>query len=482
MNTPPPREPPLRRGMLLAFVLPAIMLGFMHAPEMQVQGIYAKYSGLSLTALAGAVLLTRMFDAFTYPLIGHWSDASFRRSGSRKAWILAGTVVTVAGLWFLYRPPAGVSITYFTLCMATTYVGWKLTEIPYSAWSLSLTRDYTQRVRVQLWRAMAVMIGALVFYAVPYGAKLLGLAADTELNLQSLALTAVVVVVCVPLLNLYSLARVPDGEAPPAAPPSQRPGVRELLRALAGNGPLLRLLAALLPAVFLTGMSGGVTYLYVDSYMHLGKQLALILLVSTPFTLLGLPFWGWMCLKFERHRVWSVALLLSALGYAGMGFAPPGEAGLYPILVLYSLSVFCVVSIGVTAPAMMGDILDYDRLRTGEDRAGMYSAILAFLTKSMLGVSGALGLAVVGWFGFDAKGGEQSLMGVFGIKLVAVWLPTLGLALGAPIIWNFPINRARQEQIRQAIHSRDAALASTARMDPAEAAGSSDRMDAGTTS
>jgi len=482
MNNAPLREPPLRRGMLLAFALPAIMLGFMHAPETQVQGIYAKHTGLSLTALAGAVLLTRMFDAFTYPLIGHWSDASFRRSGSRKAWILAGTVVTVTGLWFLYRPPADVSVTYFTLCMATTYVGWKLTEIPYSAWSLSLTRDYTQRVRVQLWRAMAVMFGALVFYTVPYAAKQLGLAADTELNLQSLGFTAVVVVVCVPLLNLYALARVPDGEAPPAAPPARRAGVRELLSALAGNAPLQRLIAALVPAVFLTGMSGGVTYLYVDTYMHLGKKLALILLVATPFTLLGLPFWGWMCLKFERHRVSAVALLLAALAYAGMSFAPVGEAGLYPILALYTLSVFCQVSLGITAPAMMGDILDYDRLRTGEDRAGMYSAILAFLNKSMLGVSGALGLAVVGWLGFDAKGSEQSLMGVLGIKLVAVWLPALGLAVSAPIIWNFPINRARQEEIRQAIRKRDAVPADASRAYPADAAGDSGRADAGTAS
>ncbi len=215
----------LSRRLLLAFSLPAVMQGLMHAPEFQVQGIYAKYTGLSLTALAGAVLLTRMFDAVTYPLIGHWSDASFRRSGSRKPWIAAGTMVTVCGIWFLFRPPQGPSIIYYTVWAMVSYVGWKLTEIPYAAWSLGLTRDYVQRTRVQVWRAMAVMFGALVFFVVPFAAKALGFTDSTELNLQTLSLTAVLVLVCVPLINLYALARVPNGEAAAARTEGRQPAV-----------------------------------------------------------------------------------------------------------------------------------------------------------------------------------------------------------------------------------------------------------------
>lgn len=451
----PQAEAPLRRGVLLAFALPAIMLGFMHAPEQQVQGIYARFSGLPLTALAGAMLLTRMFDAITYPLIGQWSDATYRKTGSRKIWILIGTAVTVAGLWFLYRPPAGVSIGYFTLWMSVTYVGWKLTEIPYGAWSMSLSRDYAQRTRVQTWRAVALMLGTVVFYAMPYAARRLGLTVDTELNFRSLGLTAAVVAVCVPLLNLYSLVRVPDGDVPP--PPSARPpSLREVLAALAGNGPLRRLLYALLPTIFLTGMANGVSYLFIDTYLHLGKQLPMILLLSAPMSIIALPFWGWICLRFERHRVWAVALLVAALSYAGMGFAPIGGAGLVPILVLYSISLFCQVSLFVIAPALMGDVLDYDRLHTGKDHAGIYSALLAFLNKSVLGVSGALGLALIGWFGFDAHAAEQAPLGALGIRLTAVWLPALGLAVGAPLVWGFPITRARQAEILEAIRRREA--------------------------
>src|SRR3546814_7949789 len=63
----------------------------MHGPEGQIQAIYAKHAGLSLTALAVAMLITRMFDAVTYPLIGYLSDRSYVRSGTRRNWTIAGT-------------------------------------------------------------------------------------------------------------------------------------------------------------------------------------------------------------------------------------------------------------------------------------------------------------------------------------------------------------------------------------------------------
>ena len=70
-------------GTILLFALPALLVGFMHGPEQQIQGIYAKYAGLALAALAMATLLTRAFDAVTYPLIGYLSDLTYARTGTR---------------------------------------------------------------------------------------------------------------------------------------------------------------------------------------------------------------------------------------------------------------------------------------------------------------------------------------------------------------------------------------------------------------
>jgi Na+/melibiose symporter-like transporter len=447
---------PMRRGLLVAFSLPAIMQGLMHAPEFQVQGIYAKYTGLSLTALAAGLLLTRIFDALTYPLIGQWSDQAFRRSGSRKGLMAVGTGVATLGLWFLFRPPPGISIVYYTGWSMVTYIGWKLTEIPYGAWSLGITRDYTQRTRVQLWRTMAALCGALLFYTVPFATKALGFSDTTELNLHTLAFTAVLIVICMPLLNSFALLRVPNGAAqPPSVQAGSKPSWRELLHAVMSNGPLLRLLLAAVPAIMLNGVAAATVFLFLDVYLHLGKQLPVIQLVSLPLTLLGMPFWAWLCQKFERHRVWAVSLAITALCSGLMAFVPVGSAALVPVLVLYPIGLFAYICIAVAFPSMMGDVVDYERLRTGEDRSGIYSAINAFVSKTLTTVSGALGIALVGWFGFEATATDQTAWAGVGIRLAAAGLPALGFLASAPLLWWFPITRARQEEIRAGIQARE---------------------------
>ena len=451
-------EPPLRRGLLFAFALPSLMMGFMHSPESQIQGIYAKHAGLSLTALAAAMLFTRMFDAITYPLIGHWSDLSFRKTGSRKPWLMAGTALTVTGLWFLYRPPADVTIAWFTVWTLVTYIGWKVTEIPYSAWAVTLSSDYVQRARVNMWRVMTLLLGNVLFYVVPYAVKALGLSDTTELDLHLLGFTAVVIAACVPLINLYAMARVPDGEASP--PPPEHAGGktswRKLFAAMRGNRPLLHLTAMMLPFNFFNGMSTGAIYLYLDSYLHLGKDLPLLMLTAMPFTLLALPFWSWLCLRYERHRVLSVAMLVGATAYTIASLAPV-SSGLPLLMVFYPITIFCVVALAACALPMMGDVIDYDRLRTGENRAGLYTAVLSFLGKSILGLASAFGFATLGWLHFDAAASEQSVSGAFAIRLVVMWLPALGGMLAGILAWSFPITRARQAQIRAELQARDAA-------------------------
>jgi Na+/melibiose symporter-like transporter len=447
---------PLRRSLLLAFSLPAIMEGLMHAPESQVQGIYAKYTGLSLTALAAGLLLTRIFDALTYPLIGQWSDQAFRRTGSRKGLMALGTAVAVGGVWFLFRPPPNPSIVYYTGWAMVTYVGWKLTEIPYVAWSLGLSRDYAQRARVQLWRFMAALSGSILFFTVPFATKALGFSDTTELNLHTLSFAAVVVVVCMPLFNSFALLRVPNSEeTQPVTPAGSKAGWREMFSAVASNGPLLRLLFAAVPALALNGVASGTAFLFFDVYLHLGKQLPMIQLVGLPTTLVGLLFWSWLCQKFERHRVWAISMMVAGLCYALSALVPTGPTALVPLLVLYPIGLFSFICIAIAFPAMLGDVVDYERLRTGEDRSGIYAAINAFLQKSVTAVSAAFGIAMVGWFGFDATAGEQTAWAGFGIRLAAMGLPALGFVASASLLWWFPITRAKQAEIRAAIEARE---------------------------
>ncbi len=447
----------LRRSVLFAFVLPTLVLGIMHGPEGQIPSIYAKHAGISLTALATAILLTKIFDGITYPLIGTLSDRTYARTGTRRSWIIWGSFISMIGVWFLQRPPQGADIFYFGLWTSVIYVGWKVIEIPLQAWSYGLSADYSQRARVQAWRAMAMLAGPFLFYAMPYFAVKAGFSDSTELDFRSLGFSALVCVIAMPLATSIMVLMVPGGTAQPAEQ-HKKFGNREIAKAVRDNPPLIRLLAAFLPVNLLTGASTGVVLLYLDSYLGLGKQYPAIMMVGLLMTLIGIPFWSAVSGRYERHRVWATSLVIGGIASAGVAAITPGPMALPICFVLYPTLMFCVVGV-VIVFTMSADIVDYGRLYTQQDHGGLYGAMFAFLQKSLQGVATAMGLALAGAFGFDATATTQSAGGVFGIKLAMGILPAIGLIGAAAIIWNYPLTRARTKEIQDALAERDGAAA-----------------------
>jgi glycoside/pentoside/hexuronide:cation symporter, GPH family len=444
----------LRRGLLFLFALPAVMQSFFLAPlQGLIQGIYSKHGGVELASIGFAVMLVRVWDAVIDPGIGYLSDVLYPRLGSRKPWMVVGTVITALGLWFLFQPPPGVTAWYFAGWYLFGSIGWSFIEVSYRAWSVELSRDYVQRTRIQVWMAMAAAIGGVAFYVIPVAAKGLGLSQSSEFDFQNLGLAAVVVVLLLPPLNFVALRGVPGGTMESAPTPESWSG---LWRSIARNGPLLRLMVAYVVFSFGIGIGGGVYFLFLDVYLGLSQQLAGILLVSLPMTFLALPFWGWISTRYERHKVWALSIAVMAALYALNGFLPRGEAALVPAAVLFIVVAFCLLATFVVAPAMLGDIVDYGRLEFGRDRAGMYVAMYMLVLKTMQGLAGGFALVLIGWLGFDATAKEQTEAGTFAIKLAYAWLPAVLMACVVPIVWSFPLTRAAHADIVARLKEREA--------------------------
>jgi Na+/melibiose symporter-like transporter len=445
-------NPPITRSILLFFALPAVLQGFMHAPALSlVQGIYAKETALSLTAIGVILTATRIFDAVTDPAIGAMSDAWFRRTGSRKSFVIAGTFVNLVGLWFLYRPPPDVSIAYFTLWSIVYYFGWSLTEIPYRAWSVELTSDHVQRNRVQVWAGVALMTGTCSFYFVPYVGQALGATDSTALDFRSLALSAAMIMALAPIFTALAVWRVPDGEI---VVDRRKVPIRELWRALRGNAPLIRFTVALLGSGLLASLSQGAYFLFADTYLGIGQYYAMAAIAILPATFIAIPFWGFICGRFERHHVWAVATTLGGLLMAGLGFLPKGEASALPFMLLVVSTIFMISALVVLAPAVLGDIVDYGRWKFHEDYAATYMAIYSLVQKFVAGVGVGASLLLLGAFGYDAAAPIQTAGGALGMKLAVSWLPALGLLLLAPFLWRFPIDRATHARMIAEIQAR----------------------------
>jgi len=80
-------------------------------------------TGLSLAAVGLLLMLIRITDVITDPIIGVWSDRVRTRFGRRKPFVLLGTPLYVAAAWFLFFPPFEFSeVTWAGMTFDSGYV------------------------------------------------------------------------------------------------------------------------------------------------------------------------------------------------------------------------------------------------------------------------------------------------------------------------------------------------------------------------
>ena len=103
---------------------------------------YSSELGISLASIGVIILLTRITDVVTDPLIGSLSDSTPDRYGRRSLWIMIGLPIMGFSTVAVFSPPGEVSHFYLFFSVAFLYLGWTLIGIPLSAWAAELSPDY----------------------------------------------------------------------------------------------------------------------------------------------------------------------------------------------------------------------------------------------------------------------------------------------------------------------------------------------------
>ena len=214
----------------------------------------------------------------------------------------------------------------------------------------------------------------------------------------------------------------------------------------------------LIAGYFFIGIAGGMylslTFIFADAYLGLGAKLPLIFMSSLMIGTLSLGVWYRLANHLGKKFVWGLSTLFYIAGLVGIGLLTPGEASFIPLLLLKSLIYIGLVASGVVMPSLLADIIDYGTLKSGNVSSASYFSIHVFLIKITAAVGGAMGLALAGWYGFDATVTVHSGDTLFGLYLGAVYLPIVFLLIKLFLITLIPINARRHDIIRRRLDSR----------------------------
>ncbi len=113
----------LKTRELLAFALISIPLSLGGLPlGLYLTPYYTTELGLSLGTVGVIILLTRVTDVVTDPLIGMFSDRTPDRFGRRSLWILIGLPVMGFATVAVFDPPATASAELLAFALVELFV------------------------------------------------------------------------------------------------------------------------------------------------------------------------------------------------------------------------------------------------------------------------------------------------------------------------------------------------------------------------
>ena len=448
---------------MVFYSLPAGTTALLYGgPLVVVQGVYAKYYGLSLSTIASILLIANLFDTITDPIVGYFSDDFYARTGTRKPFVFCGSLVFIFGAYWLFIPPKDVSSGYFLVCFLLFYLGFTIFNIPHHAWGSEISSDSRSSIHIFTLRAAMMTVGGMLFYAVPQ-LPFFGTPEFTPETLKAAVLICGILTLPALYLCLYF---VPNRKQLPSEERSiprnsriihrltKRQKIIRLWMSIVRNKPFLLFLGAF----FMWGVGSGswvaLLFIFIDAYLGMGKHFSLIALIGMGCGAVGLCLWLKLAIQFGKIVAWIIGTIVAMVSIMSMILLtaePPSFIFLALIIVPGFISM---LSFSAFAPALLSDIIDYSTWKFGHDFTGSYFSVYFLVTKTNYAIGGAMGLAIAGWYGFDPSSHTPSQEAIFGLQLGAIWLPSLFLLLSIYFICRIPINARRHNIICQALARR----------------------------
>ena len=412
--------------------------------------IYAQHFGMSLYALGAIFLGERIWGTLTDPLVGWLCDRTKSRFGRRKVWIAAGAVLFALSYFVLFFPFAWMTPLVLTLALIVLFLAWSMIVIPYYAWSGELSGNYHERTRVTTYQTVAGAVALVVILLVP------ALANYFRPGNQLLMLNAMGAVVLIPLLpiTIFALRAFPDRSTAPARKAAgEKIRWRDTLRAVTAEKTTFKVMLADFAITFAQGTRGGWFFFYVGFVLGGPNLVAMLFLFQFLFGIAAAPIWQAIARRIGKHKaVIATEIIQSAINLPLIFL---GTGDLVVFMALAAVQGLTQGSGNQILRAMLADVADEYRLRTGQDRTAMLFSAFSVSGKAGLAIPLGVTLPLIAWFGFDPSAASNPDTGLMALALVFGLAPCLAHLVAAWLVRDFDIDEPRQADIRRQLEARD---------------------------
>ena len=416
---------------------------------------YSNIFGLTLDQVGLLLVVTRIWDAVSDPMMGILADRTESKWGKYRPYLLIMAVpFALSGIFLFTTPNASPTMklvwAYVTyIMMMTVYTG---INVPYGAMLGVMTDDSGSKTVLSSYRMFFAYGGSFIalFCWEPLCNALGGY--GTPSGWQH----AMFVIAALCLVLFLLCFRMTKEKVKPEAAGSVGKDFKSLLR----NAPWWLLVgAALCSNLFNTVRGSTIAYFFndvisQDAHLNLGPlsfvfYAGLFLSIGEVCNMVGValavPFSKALGKK-TTYVISLIALIVLSISF----FYVPVTAYWMMLVLQIVISIFT----GIISPlvwSMYADVADF-----AEDRDGSSSTGLIFSSGSMAQkFGGAFGGAAVMWmlsgFGYNPDAAVQTASAVNGLKILMSWIPAAVAALSLIVMFFYPLTTRKMEEIQNSL-------------------------------
>jgi glycoside/pentoside/hexuronide:cation symporter, GPH family len=417
-------------------------------------------AGLSPSLAGRTQLIGKVWDAINDPMVGVLSDRTQSKWGRRYPWMIWGAVPF--GLCFFLNwivPHFSDNLEfnqtalfwYYTAASILFNSFYTVVNLPYTALTAELTKDYDERTSLNSFRFTFSIGGSILSLII---ALVISAIVPKDRALQFLILGAVCAIISV--LPIYwcvwgtrKRAEAVANQNPEIDQPVSIPYFQQLKIAFT-NIPFLFVIGIYLCSWLAVQLTAGIIPYFVVNFMKLTQLHVSLVLLTVQGTAMSMLFvWNSVSRRMGKKAVYFMGMSSWLIAQIGLFFIQPGQTGfMYLLCILAGVGVSCAY---LVPWSMLPDIIELDELRTGQRREGIFYSFVVFIQKICLGLAVALMLESLGWAGYlkpvgnIAQNQPDAVLNI--IRFFIAPVPAIALFLGLILTYFYPITKEAHAEI-----------------------------------
>ena len=438
---------------------------------------YSQVMGVDSRLVGLAVTIALLFDAFSDPIVGYWSDNVRSRWGRRHPFMYGAALPVAVSYFLLWNPPAdwAQEQLFWYLLLLSILIRTCITffETPASALAPELTSDYDERSTILGFRyffgwAGGNVMTVLMFFVI-FPAAVTATISNGQFNRDAYALYGIIsgvlilaaIIVCAGGTHSRIAALAP---APPKRQLTIRTIFGEMYQTLASRSFVALFVGAMLGAVA-TGLSASLAF-YFTTYFWGFSPIQIGIIVAGVFLSSALGF-AIAPIASRRLGKKKGAMIIGLVAFVGsplpimlrlLDVLPDNGSPFifWFVFVANTIDTALIICFQILTSAMIADLVEQSELRTGRRSEGVFFAAVTFVKKCVLGLGllAASFVLTMAAFPADAQQGGVSPDTLW--RLGAYYVPTI-LALWLSmiaVISTYRIGRSDHEDNVRALSQR----------------------------